>query len=158
MTSTEDLIETLLRWSFRDVSSAEVVDYAARVVAEAEVAEWVTALACLPPNASTNDIEDILERTGPDIGVPLVPRGNPEAALAAASVMVQRCAAGKLPERDLARWMHTVIGHESSEELELLVGLDDAYDAVDYSSITVESVDAQVRAEVDRLTDLYRQV
>ena len=156
--AVEDVVETLLRWEVDEVSSAEVVGDAARAVADADVDEWVVALACLPSDASANDIEDVLERVAPDIGFPVVPKGNPEAVLAAAFVMVRRCAAGHIAERDLARWMHTVIGHDRSQELERLVVLDDVYDTVEYSSDTIGSVDAEVRGEVDRLAHLYPHV
>lgn len=153
--SVEDLIETLLRWSIHEASSAEVSYDAARSVAEAEDAEWVMALACLLPDASAHDIEEVLERAAPDIGVPVVPRGHPEAVLAAVFAMVRRCVAGHLAERHLARWMHTVIGHDGAKELQLLVVLDDVYDEVEYSSDTIESVDAKVRAEAERLAHLH---
>lgn len=148
----------LLLWGLDDVSSAEVVNDAALAVADDDVAEWVLALACLPLGASANDIEDVLERNPPDIGFSLVPRGNPEAMLAGALAMVRRCVAGRVAERDLARWAHAVIRHGRSEELEPLVSLHDAYDTAEYTGDTIESVDARVRAEADRLARLHPYV
>lgn len=154
----EDLVETLLRWSVEEVSSAEVVSDATQLAAEGSVAEWVVALACLAPDASANDVEDVLDRAAPEVGFPVAPRGNSEAVLAAALAMVRRCLAGHVAERDLARWMHTVIGHDRSEELELLVVLDDVYDTISYSTDTVATVDARVRAEAERLLELHPHV
>lgn len=151
----EDLVETLLRWSVEKMSTAEVVSDATQLVAEGSVAEWVVALACLPPDASATDVEDALGRAIPEIDVPVVPRGNPEAVLAAALAMVRRCLMGHVAERDLARWMHTVIGHARSEELEPLVVLDDVYDSARYTSDSTASVDARVRAEAERLAHLH---
>lgn len=151
----EDLVETLLRWSVDEVPSAEVVEDATLLVAEGGQAEWVLALACLPPDATADDIEDVLAASPPDLGFALVPRGNPEAVVAAGLAMVRRCVRGQLAERDLARWVHTVIGHDRSPDFELLVVLDDVYDCVEQSTDTKESVDARVRAEADRLVRLH---
>ena len=57
-----------------------------------------------------------------------------------------------LGERDLTRWAHDVIGHERSDELEGLVSLDDEYEIAEaIGGDLIERVDAQVRAEVERL-------
>lgn len=61
----------------------------------------------------------------------------------------------RLAERDLARWAHSVIGHGRSDDLELLVSLDDVYDTVEYTGDTIESVDSRVRAEAQRLVGLH---
>jgi hypothetical protein len=153
--SLDDLVETLLWWSVDHASSTVVVHDAAQAAAEDDVPEWVIALACLPADASAHDIEDVLDRGCPELAFPVVPRGNPEAVLAAALAMIRRFAAGRLAERDLARWTHDVIGHGRSKELERLVSLDDVYDTVKYSGDTIESVDAEVRAEADRLLHLH---
>lgn len=154
----DDLLETLLRWGVNEASSADVVSDAARAAAGDDAPQWVVALACLPPDASANDIEDVLEGTPADVGYSLVPRGNPEAVLAGAFAMIRRCLAGHLAERDLARWAHSVIGHGRSDELELLASLDDVYDTVEYTGDTIESVDTRVRAEAQRLAGLHPRV
>ena len=53
-------------------------------------------------------------------------------------------------------WPFSVV--MDGEELEQLVILDDVYDNAEYSSDTIESVDAQVRAEADRLVHLRPHV
>jgi hypothetical protein len=153
--STDGLVQTLLRWSVDEASSAELVNEATRMVADGDVAEWVMALACLPPDASAIDVENALDVTPPEVGFSVVPRGNAEAVFAAALAMVRRCVRGQLAERDLARWMHAVVGHDCSEDLEPLVVLDDVYDTIEYTSYTNESVDARVRSEADRLDRLH---
>lgn len=145
------LHETLFRWSANGASSTEVIADAATAVSVGVDEPWVVALACLTPDASGYDVEDVLTTTPPRLDVPVLPRGNPEALVAAAMAQVRRCSAGQLRERDLARWAHEVIGHGRSDELELLVSLDDSYDTAQYLGEAVESVDAQVRVEVDRL-------
>jgi len=153
--SLDDLVVTLLMWSVDEVESEKVVHAAAQSVAAGETAEWVVALACLPPDAASNEIADVLDRVPPDLPFAVMPRGNPEAELAAAYAMVRRYVEGRVAERDLVRWMHSVIGHDRVDELELLVVLDDLYDDVEYSSDTTESVDAEVRAEAIRVAGLH---
>ncbi len=150
------LDETLLRWGLHEVTSAEVVQDAAVAVAQGVGAPWVLALACLPSDASANDVEDALEETPADGRVPFLPRGNSEAVLAAGFEMARRCVAGRLGERDLARWAHAVIGHGRSDELEALVRLDDAYDTAHYSDLSIESIDKRVRADAERLVRLHQ--
>ena len=145
------LVETLISWSVDAASSTEVVRAAAVAVAEGVDAPWVVGLACLPPVPAANDVEDVLDSSPPDLDVPVLPRGNPEVVLAAAMVLVRRCRAGHMTERDLARWAHDVIGHDRSAELEPLVCLDDSYDIAEYFGDSIEAVDDRVLAEVERL-------
>jgi hypothetical protein len=78
-------------------------------------------------------------------------RGSAVAQLGAIRAMCRRGLDGSVSPRALARWAHVVVGHAGSDEAQLLVALDDAYDEVEYAVETTEDLDRSVSQEARRL-------
>lgn len=101
--------------------------------------------------ASEFEVEDLLARVASDFGYLFYPRDSEAGRVPAASVLAGQCVAGRLPPRELARWMHTRIGHgHDDDRVETLVGLDDRYDVAESTGGPLEEIDSDVRRAAER--------
>lgn len=134
--------DSIALWTADAISSRGVIEAACDVVAAGVAPPQIVAIAGLPFDAGRGDIEDALQ--GLDVGFPMTPRRNPEALVAAARVMAERCLDGSVAPRELTCWMHTTFGHDENPVLEPFLHLDDSYDIIEYTDRLEADIDAEV--------------
>ncbi|GAA1716717.1 hypothetical protein GCM10009809_10970 [Isoptericola hypogeus] len=96
-------------------------------------------LAGLSPDDAFSVLELTAETAATELGLHV-----PPADLVATVKMrrrVQDLLAGSIAPGELAVWAHREIGHDGLPSAQWLVEADDEYDAVEYSSLTVEEID-----------------
>lgn len=116
-------------WSVQEASSAEVVEHACEALVDGLDSQALRELAGMSPEAPPDDLEDLLRQVAADFGFPFYRRESDEGRAAASCALARECVGGRLPPRELTRWMHSRIrhGHEDNR-VEALVALDDDYD------------------------------
>jgi hypothetical protein len=86
-----------------------------------------------------------------EVGLPYYEPNSTAGQEAALAVMAARVLSDDLDPRSLAAWSHRTFGHDRLPAAERLAELDDVYDTIEYTDLTVEDVNADVVAEAKRL-------
>ncbi|WP_435233155.1 hypothetical protein [Micromonospora aurantiaca (nom. illeg.)] len=144
-------------WSIRQGTAAEVIEAACDCLVAGVDSPSLRILAGVSPSADSQELIQWLEPTLDELGLTYFPEGGQEGEDAAVRVMATRLLAGALSPRELARWAHSVIGHDGAPLAEELVLLDDDYDTLEYGEETEADIDARVLAEARRLTRAARR-
>jgi hypothetical protein len=111
-------------------------------------------LAALPVHrVDYEDIANLIERALAEVDQPYYEPQSTAAQESALAAMARRTLAGDLEPRTLAASTHGVFGHASITLAERLAELDDVYDTVEYISLTVAEVDAEVIIEARRIAE-----
>lgn len=146
------LAEDVVLWSVGEVTTAELVRCACDALIEGLDSQALRELAGASETDSQYEIEDLLERVATELDFAFYARDSADGRLAAARVLAARCAAGHLPPRELARWMHERIKHgHPDRRVEALVSADDQYDILGYTNQSEADIDRAVRAGAESL-------
>jgi len=112
-------------------------------------------LSAVPLRTADNgDMFEDLEPALAEVGLPYYEFGTGAAQEASLSVMARRVVAGELDPRAFTAWSHRTFGHDRLPPAERLAELDDIYDTIKYTTMTVQEVDAEVHVEAERLAAL----
>src|SRR4051794_16137955 len=98
----DNLIDALSLWSGGVEASTVVVEAACQALVAGLDSPGLRALAGLPFDVSTYELEDVAPAVVIELGLPYSPPRTEGAAVAAARVMAARCLRGELTPRDLA--------------------------------------------------------
>ncbi|MFG1841217.1 hypothetical protein ACGFH8_22675 [Micromonospora sp. NPDC049175] len=139
-------------WSIGQGTAAEVIGAACDCLVAGVDSPSLCILAGVSSTATEQDLLQWLEPTLAELGLSFYRRGSEELENAAVRIMATKLLVGALSPRELARWTHSVIGHDGTPLAEELVMLDDVYDTLEYCEETEAEVDARVLAEARRLT------
>ncbi|GGO10902.1 hypothetical protein [Micromonospora parathelypteridis] len=139
-------------WSIRHGTAAEVIEAVCDCLVAGVDSPSLRILAGVSPSASSHELLQWLEPTLDELGLTFFPEGSQEGKDAAVRIMATKLLAGTLSPRELARWAHSVIGHDGTPLAEELVMLDDIYDMLEFCEETEADIDARVLAEARRLT------
>ena len=101
--------------------------------------------------AGDSDVIDLLEQALYEVGLSYYEPRSIAAQESALAVIARRALTGELQPRALAAWTHRVFGHDRLALAERFAELDDVYDAIDYTDLSVLEVDAEVIAEAVRI-------
>jgi len=134
----QQLADTAALWSVDQASHDEVIEAACNALVDDLDTPGLRELAGIFHAEAHYRVPEVLPVALAELALPA---GN----LAAATVMARRCLNGDLAPRELARWMHRTFGHGESDDLEVLVVLDDCYDVLDYTAETESDLDDRVR-------------
>jgi hypothetical protein len=150
--SLQQLEDDAALWSIRYVNTAELIRSACDALVAGADSPALRELAGAFDSAASFEIEELLQRVASDFGFDFHPRHSSAGELAAARVLAGRCVEGLLAPRDLARLMHTLIGHDHEDRrVETLVWMDDQYDLSAYHDETVLQMDNAVLAAAREL-------
>ncbi|RNI03695.1 hypothetical protein EEZ25_09730 [Micromonospora aurantiaca] len=139
-------------WSIRQCTAAEVIEAACDCLVAGVDSPSLRILAGVSPAAGSQELIQWLEPTLDEVGLTYLPQCSQVGEDAAVRVMASRLLAGALTPRELARWAHSVIGHDGTPLAEELVLLDDDYDTLEFGEETGADIDARVLAEARRVT------
>lgn len=138
-------------WYVGQRSAADIVYAACDLLVSGLDGPALRELAAVSVHHADDEVPGLLEPALRNVGLAYHSKGTTAANEAALTVMAAQVLAGALPPRDLTVWVHRTFGHATLELAERLSDLDDVYDELDWSDLTEADVDAQVRAEAQRL-------
>lgn len=140
------LAEDATLWSVGEVTTGELALTACDALVFGADSQALRELAGASEATSAFGIEELLRALGDDFGFEVYQHDTVAGRLAASRILAAQCVDGRLAPRDLARWMHTRIGHGHEDRwVEALVSMDDRYDlAGNASSETMDEVDGAV--------------
>jgi hypothetical protein len=134
-----------------EIGAARIVTMACDALVAGLDGEGLTAVAATSVGHEDWDFDGSVEVMLAEFGREFPGRGTQVAQSGAVRAMCRRCLSGGFTPRELARWAHVVVGHSGAPEAQRLVGLDDAYDTVDYMKETNEDLDQSVVEEARQL-------
>lgn len=143
--------EAATLWSVGQVPAAQIVDLACELLVAGFDGPNLAVLAGVHARNADDEVPELLEAALDDVGLRHRPAGDRAGFEAAVTIMASRVLAGSLTPRDLATWAHTTVGHGRLPLAERLVELDDVYDTLDYTDMTEQEADDEVRAEARRI-------
>lgn len=138
-------------WSVGQVTAAELVSLACELLVAGFDGLNLAMLAGVHTRNADDEVPELLEAALEDVGLSHCPPDSQAGLEAAVRVMASRVLAGSLDPLDLATWAHSTIGHDRLALAERLVDLDDVYDTIDYTDMTEQDLDNEIRAEVRRI-------
>ena len=134
-----------------EIGSARIVEMACDALVAGLDGEGLAAVAGTSVGNEDWNFDASVETMLVELGHEFPGRGSAVAQLGAVRAMCRRCLDGSVSPCALARWAHVVVGHTGTDEAQLLVVLDDAYDEVQYAVETSEDLDRSVSEEARRL-------
>jgi hypothetical protein len=143
--------EAATLWSVGQTTAGELVSLACELLVAGFDGPDLAMLAGVHARHADEDVPGLLEGALEEVGIDHFPAGSPAGTEAAVRLMASRVLAGSLAPRDLAAWAHSTVGHRRSPLAERLVELDDVYDILDYTDMTEQEADDEVRAEARRI-------
>ncbi|WP_125805057.1 hypothetical protein [Actinoplanes sp. ATCC 53533] len=139
-------------WSTDHATPADVVRAACDVLADGADGDALAMLAAVALRTAQNsDMFENLEQALAEVGLPYYEPDSMAGQEATLAVMATRALSGDLDPRSFAAWAHHTFGHDRLPAAERLAELDDAYDTIDYTDLTVQDIDTDVIAEAHRL-------
>lgn len=138
------LSDAVALWSVGQATAADVVFAACDLLVAGEEGLAVAELAAVSVRAAEDEVPVLLEAALVEAGLAYHERSTQRALEEGLRVMCGRVVAGALEPRALTRWVHATCGHDEVALAENLALLDDVYDSVDWTDVTVEDVDAEV--------------
>jgi hypothetical protein len=138
------LSDAVALWSVGQTNAADVVFAACDLLVAGEDGLAVAELAAVSVRAAEDEMPVLLEAALVEAGLAYHERTTLRAFEEGLRVMCGRVVAGALQPRALTRWAHATCGHDKVALAENLVLLDDVYDSIDCTDLTVEDVDAEV--------------
>jgi hypothetical protein len=138
--------DLLAMYDLRSVEGRQLVYAAAELLAADIDGPAVTELASMvvTPLTSPFEIDARVASARDELGMPTLDRDS--TMMRAAQGQLRRWRGGLLTDRELARWAHHAIGHDSNEDLERLVVIDDLFDELEWIDATPESLHADLEA------------
>lgn len=148
----ELLTESAALWSAELAPATDLVHVACAALAAGVDGPGLRMLAALSTHQDNLDYEvaELAEAALTEVGLTHHPRHSPAAEAAAISALARQCLRGHIPPRELTRTAHALFGHEDGPFLDLSE-LDDVYDSLDVTDLSVEEVDEQVREAARRV-------
>lgn len=146
------LSDTVALWSVRRATAADVVYAACELLVAGDDGLALSELAAVSVGKAETEVPCLLEAALDEIGLAYHPLGTQDAVEAGLRAMCAQAVAGVLEPRELTRWVHATCGHDKLALAENLALLDDVYDSIDCTDVTLEQVDAEVVAQAQLIS------
>ena len=148
--TVEEFGDVVALWSVQEKSAGDVVLAACDLLVAGVDGPAVSRLAA----ASVREGFDmhVLEEALRELGLEHHDHGTEAGKEAGLRAMARRTLSGELTPRDLTRWVHRTCGHDRIALAAELALLDDVYDSLGVTALSEDDVDADVMAEVRRIT------
>ncbi|MFE0020261.1 hypothetical protein [Amycolatopsis sp. NPDC059021] len=145
------LRDAVASWYVDLGGTAEIAYAACDVVAAGIDGPAIVALAAVSVRAADVEVPWLLDDALREAGLTPRRKGTPGANEEGLRVVARRTVAGSMTPRECTRWVFGRFGTYTNDLADVLAGLDDYYDALDFIPETREEVDALVLAEARRL-------
>jgi hypothetical protein len=149
------LYEAAVQWATSQDSATRVVNAACDALVDGLDTPSLRMLAGVSLRqlrGADREITDLLAATLAELGIAFPTPGSEAAHEALARITARRALRGEVTPRELAAWAHQVFGHHLPLT-EPLAALDDVYDTIEYTSLTRETVDADVLSAAQAIAD-----
>ncbi|HEX8870392.1 MAG TPA: hypothetical protein VF821_32305 [Lentzea sp.] len=149
--TVEEFRDVVALWHLGERSDGDVVLAACDLLMAGIDGPAVSALAGVSLRRPWDEIQPLLGDALAELGLEHHDHNTDEGKALGLRLMARRTLVGEMSPRELAAWVHSRFGHGLPEG-DQLAQLDDEYDMREYDGHDAADLDAEVMAEVRRIT------